>query len=74
MKRFLFLAPVLIAFAVRAAVPPAERLLPADTIALLTVPDWSVSRSNFNQSAMGQFLADPAMKPFADKLMSNFIS
>ncbi len=75
MKRLLFFAAMLIVVvAARAAVPPAERLLPADTIGLLTVPDWSLARSNFNKSSMGQFLADPAMKPFAEKLASNFLS
>jgi hypothetical protein len=74
MKRLLFLATMLVIVAARAAVPAAEKLLPADTLGLLTVPDWAAMHSNFNQSALGQFLADPAMKPFADKLASNFLS
>lgn len=74
MKSLLSLATVLVAIAAHAAVPSAERLLPADTLGLLTVADWSVTRSNFNRSALGQFFADPSMKPFADKLASNFVS
>lgn len=74
MKRLLTFATMLVVAAARAVVPAAEKLLPADTIGLLTVPDWQIARSNFNQSSMGQFLADPAMKPFAEKLRTNFIS
>jgi hypothetical protein len=74
MKNLFCLAAVVAAVSLRAAVPPAERLLPADTLAMLTVPDWSSGRSNFNLSSFGQFLEDPAMKPFAGNLASNFLS
>jgi len=60
-----------VAFSTAAALPPAERLLPADTLAFATAPDWTATRSNFNSSALGRFFADPSMKPFRDKLMTN---
>ena len=50
-----------------ATVPAAEKLLPADTLAFLTVPDWSKAGTNFTSSALGQLWADPAMKAFKEK-------
>ncbi|MBI3848807.1 MAG: hypothetical protein HY298_00740 [Verrucomicrobia bacterium] len=53
-----------------AAVPPAEKLLPDDTLVLLTVPDWPKARNILTNSPQGQFWNDPAMKPFKDKFMA----
>ncbi len=50
-----------------APLPPAEQLLPADTAAFITIPDWSQAKAAFNSGALGQFVADPAMKSFKDK-------
>ena len=58
--------------AVFAQVPPAEQLLPDDTIAVITVPDWSKLNTANSQSPWGQLWADPAMKPFRDNFNSNF--
>jgi hypothetical protein len=58
--------------AVFAQVPPAEQLLSDDTIAVLTVPDWSKLSANYAQSSWGQLWADPAMKSFRDNFNSNF--
>jgi hypothetical protein len=55
-----------------AALPPAERLLPADTLAFLTVPDWSKAQTNFSNSSLGQLWADPSMKAFKDKFWEKF--
>ena len=57
-----------------AQVPPAEQLLPDDTIAVATIPDWTKLSAQFNQSAYGQLWADPAMKAFRDNFTSNFQS
>ena len=53
-----------------AAVPPAENLLPADTVGFLTVPDCSALRTAAKTSPQLLFWNDPAMKPFHDKFMS----
>ena len=54
---------------VRAAtVPPPEKLLPDDTLALLAIPDYSKAKAAFGDSAGFLLWRDPAMKPFADKL------
>jgi len=60
------------AFAVFAAVPPAEKLLPADTLGFITVPDWPQAQTNFSKAALGQLWNDPAMKAFKEKFLENF--
>jgi len=51
----------------RAAIPPAENLLPADTLFFVTVPDCAALRTAAHQSPQWLFWSDPAMKPFHDK-------
>jgi hypothetical protein len=57
---------------VRAAIPPAESLLPSDTLLLLTVPDFSALRAAGKVSPQWLFWNDPAMKPFHDKFMAKW--
>jgi hypothetical protein len=54
---------------VRAAVPPAENLLPADTFLFFTVPDCNALRTASKVSPQLMFWNDPAMKPFRDHFM-----
>jgi hypothetical protein len=56
----------------RAAIAPAENLLPADTLAFFTVPDFSALRAAGKTSPQMMFWNDPAMKPFRDKLVGKF--
>ena len=55
-----------------AATPPAEQLLPADTIAVASIRDldqwWQVS----SNSPYRQLWQDPAMKPFRDRFEARF--
>jgi hypothetical protein len=53
----------------RAAIPPAENLLPTDTIAFFTVPDCNALRAASQVSPQLMFWNDPAMKPIHDKFM-----
>ncbi len=53
-----------------AAIPPAENLLPTDTIAFVTVPDCAALRAASKVSPQLMFWNDPAMKPFHDKFMN----
>ena len=55
-----------------APVPAAEKLLPADTLAFLTVPDWSKAGTNFSSSALGQLWGDPAMQAFKSNFFDKF--
>ena len=65
---FLFLAAPLL----DAAIPPAENLLPADTLAFFSVPDCAAARTATKSSPGWQFWSDPAMKPFHDKLVGKW--
>ncbi len=56
----------------RAAIAPAENLLPADTLAFFTVPDSAALRAVCKTSPQAMFWNDDAMKPFHDKFMAKF--
>jgi hypothetical protein len=54
----------------RAAIPPAENLLPADTLFFFAIPDCTALRTAAHQSPQWLFWSDPAMKPFHDKFIA----
>lgn len=58
--------------ALRAAIPPAENLLPADTLFVVTAPDCKALRAALHQSPQALLWNDPAMKPFHDKFMGKW--
>jgi len=60
------------AAAVRAAIPPAESLLPADTLVFFSVPDCTAMRAAAKTSPGWMFWYDSSMKPFHDKLVSKW--
>jgi hypothetical protein len=53
-----------------AAVPPVEKLLPDDTLFMVTTPDYTKARETYHSSAQTQLWDDPAMKPFKEKFMA----
>ena len=53
-----------------AAVPPAEKLLPDDTLAMITVPDSAKMREISQHSPAGQLWNDAAMRPIREKFMT----
>ena len=55
-----------------AAIPPAEKLLPADTLAFFTVPDYAEFRAGSRQAPLAKLWNDAAMKPFHDKFMAKW--
>lgn len=55
-----------------AAIPPAEKILPPDTLFVMTTPDWAKLREVSNKSPQTQFWSDPAMKPFRDKFVAKW--
>jgi hypothetical protein len=59
-------------FQVSASTPPAAQLLPADTLALFSVPDWDKAVSYWNDSAYGKLWQDPALKKFKEKLVQRW--
>jgi hypothetical protein len=56
----------------RAAIPPAENLLPSDTLFFLAIPDCAALRTAAHQSPQWLFWSDPAMKPFHDKFTAKW--
>ena len=61
-----------VTFQLQAAIPPTENLLPSDTLAFFAVPDCAAARTAAKSSPGWMFWADPAMRPFRDKLVSKF--
>jgi hypothetical protein len=55
-----------------ANLPPAEKLLPDNTLAVLTVPNYQAADAWYQGSPGKKILDDPAMKPFMDKLKAKF--
>ena len=59
-----------IALSASAAIPAVEKILPDDTLFLVTTPDYMKMRDIYRASPQTQLWNDPAMKPFKDKFMS----
>ena len=66
----MFAASLAFTASLRAAIPPAENLLPSDTLFVITVPDCGTMRSVMHDSPQWMLWGDPAMKPFHDKFMA----
>jgi hypothetical protein len=72
-NRFLLsLALAALCFRANAAVPPPQKLLPKDTVLIVTAPDWVKAGAFFSNAPYARLWHDPAMKPFADKVMDKF--
>ena len=56
----------------RAAVLPAEKILPKDTALVITAPDWPKAWAFFTNTSYGHLWQDPAMRPFKDKFLEKF--
>lgn len=50
------------------AAPKASTLLPQTTKSYVSIPDLAQAQKNFDQTQIGQMMADPAMKPFTQDL------
>ena len=69
-KRFKILAWLAsLSFIGHAAVPTPEKLLPAETLGVFTVPDCAKATAAYDANASSQLWRDPALKPFKDKLV-----
>jgi hypothetical protein len=67
--RFLWLPALLLCArtAAAAAEPPAQKLLPKDTVMVVAVPDTGKALEVLTNSAMGRLWRDPMLKAFTDK-------
>ena len=71
-NRFALAALLCVPAVSRAAIPAAEKILPQDTLVLITIPDYSKLRDSYNNSPQKQFWNDPAMKPFKEKFFTKW--
>lgn len=69
-RRLLAVVTLLLGAVAQAVVPPAEKLLPDDTLVMFSVPDTGKLKALSQTSPMGQLWNDPAMKAFKDKFMA----
>ena len=53
-------------------VPPPEKLLPDDTLVLVTAPDYSKLRAIWDKQPQKRLWDDPAMKPFRDHFVTKW--
>ena len=76
MKYPLYLLPLLFAWAPlgTAAVAPPEKLLPANTVLVLTVPDFAKSSSVWQTWPSSLLWKDSSLKPFKDKFVGKLQS
>ena len=70
----ILLSLALAAFSLRAgaAVPPAEKLLPKETVLVLTAPDWAKAKRFWSDAPYGKLMQDPSLRPFKDKFLDKF--
>src|ERR1051325_11099594 len=66
------LLTLLAALTATAAIPAPEKLLPNDTLIMVTAPDFAKLKDTLKKSPQNQFWDDPAMKPFKDKFMAKW--
>jgi len=69
----LFLAAAgCIAMAAPAAIPAPEKLLPDDTLVMVTAPDFVRLRELVRKLPLAQFWNDSSMRPFRDKFLTKW--
>lgn len=61
-----------LAFNGNAAIPSPEKLLPRDTLMMMTAPDFSKWCEVYRATPQVQLWNDPAMKPFRDKFLARW--
>lgn len=69
-RHLLTVAAMFVVASAHAAVPPAEKLLPDDTLVMFTVPETAKLKEISKKSPAAQLWNDAAMKPFRDKFMT----
>jgi len=68
MKYFFSLFLVTLGAASAAPVPPPDKLLAADTLAVLTIADYKKARADWDRWPMAKLWNDTAMKAFREKI------
>lgn len=57
-----------------AAVPAADTVFPSQTVAFFSIPKPAEFEEKWEMTQIGQFAADPSMKPFVDQIRDKLIS
>ena len=57
-------------FCSQAEIPAPEKLLPDDTLIMVTAPNFTKIREIYRSAPQSQLWNDPAMKPFKDKFLA----
>ena len=63
---------LLLGLSTMAAIPSPEKILPDDTLILITAPDFTKLKEAWKKGPQAGFWNDPAMKPFRDKFTSKW--
>jgi hypothetical protein len=63
-----------LALQLQAAIKPAEQLLPSDTLAVITVPEFAKTSDAYGKSPMALLWNDPSMQPFREKFLGKLRS
>ena len=66
------LLPLALSFQASAAIPSPEKILPDDTLILITAPDFTKVRDTWKKVPQTQLWNDPAMKPFKETFVSKW--
>src|SRR5262245_20490576 len=57
-------------FSAAAVIPPCEKILPDDTLIVVSAPDFAKVREIYKTSPQTQLWNDPAMKPFKENFLT----
>ncbi|MDB6122686.1 MAG: hypothetical protein JWQ71_1679 [Pedosphaera sp.] len=76
MKKILTVLTTLVCLALSAtaAILPAEKVLPDDTLFMFTIPDFMKAKDIYSNSPQGQLWSDPSLKAFKDKFLGKLKS
>ena len=72
--RLITFAIGLAALSVSAAAPPAQKLLPQETVLVVSVPDAGKALAVLTNSTLGRIWRDPAVNAFRDRFVGKFQS
>src|SRR6185437_11975112 len=69
-RLFVFAFLLSLTLTASAVIPSVEKILPDDTLLMVTTPDYTKLRQAYSSSPQMQLWDDPAMKPFKDNFLS----
>lgn len=73
LRGFLTIALLMGACGANAAPPASDTLLPSDTVGFVSIPNPADFRAKWDQTQLGQFTDQPALKPFVESAKSQLM-